>query len=135
MNKAAVNQYLSELLYNILMHDLFFAEFVNLVAESGYESKIHTLLTARLRLLSTLGILVTKAKEFENIGQGLFSMHLTGKDFNIRILFSFLPNGRPVLLLAFGEKHGKQKTNYSSHIPPALARLNEFKEEYANGNI
>lgn len=135
MNKEAVYKYLEELLCNILMHDLFFSEFVNLIAGKGHEVKIHTLLTARLRLLSTYGVLVTRAKEFENIGQGLFSMHLTSSCFNIRILFAFLPNGQPVLLLSFEERQGKRKTDYSSHIGPALSRLNEIKEEYANGNI
>ena len=74
-------------------------------------------------------------KEFENIGQGLFSMHLTGAGFNIRVLFAFLSNNQPVLLHAFEEKQGKRRTDYSSHIPPALLRLSQTKEDFKNGFI
>ena len=135
MNKRDVFDYLKMLLGGILMHDLFFSEFLNLIAEKGFEERIFTLLTARLKLLTTWGYKVTCVKEFENIGQGLFSMHLTGAGFNIRVLFAFLSNNQPVLLHAFEEKQGKRRTDYSSHIPPALLRLSQTKEDFKNGFI
>ena len=37
MNKRDVFDYLKMLLGGILMHDLFFPEFLNLIAEKGFE--------------------------------------------------------------------------------------------------
>ncbi len=57
-------------------------------------------------------------------------MHLTGKGFNLRILYAFLANQSPVLLLAFHERAGKRKTDYSGYIPQAAERLRQKKEEF-----
>jgi Uncharacterized protein conserved in bacteria len=135
MKKETVITRLTKILYGILFHDLFLSEIVNLIFASGFEEKVFTLLIARLRLLSTRGAAVTQAKEFESIGSGLYSMHLAGKGFNLRILFSFLPNRQPVLLLAFHEREGKKKTDYSTYLDPALSRFDEKKEDYNHGFI
>ena len=74
-------------------------------------------------------LLAFRHKEFENIGGGLYSMHLAGKGFNLRILYAFLANQSPVLLLAFHERAGKRKTDYSGYIPQAAERLRQKKEE------
>lgn len=135
MKKESVITCLTKILYGILFHDLFLSEIIHLISESGFEEKVFTLLVARLRLLSTRGVAVTQAKEFESIGNGLYSMHLAGKGFNLRILFSFLPNRQPVLLLAFHEREGKNKTDYSTYLEPALSRFAEKKEDYNHGFI
>ncbi len=135
MKKDDVLKHLAELLHGILFHDLFLSEILNLIAEFGFEEKFFKLFYARLMLLNTRGIMVTRAKEFENLGDGLFSMHLTGSGFNLRILFAFLPNGQPVLLLAFHERAGKRKTDYSTYLEPALSRFAEKKEGFAHGYL
>lgn len=135
MNKSSVLDNLICLLRGIIFHDTFLSELLNLVAEKGFEKQVFKLLTKQLLLLNSRGVMVTNTKEFENIGSGLFSMHLTGSGFNLRILFAFLPNSQPVLLLAFHERAGKRKTDYSSYLEPALSRLAEKKEEYEYGYI
>ena len=77
-----------------------------------------------------MGIQATVLREFEPLGGGLYSMHLSGQGYNIRILYGFMPNGQPVLLLAFHERAGKAKTDYSSHIPEAQKRFAEYKKGY-----
>lgn len=135
MNKEKALDSLIQLLRGILFHDSFLSELLNLVAEKGFEKQAFRLLTKQLLILNSRGIMVTNTKEFENIGSGLFSMHLTGQDFNLRILFAFLPNSQPVLLLAFHERAGKRKTDYSGFLEPALSRFAEKKEEYEHGYI
>lgn len=135
MNREFVFEQLKNILKGILFHDAFLSELLNLVAGSGFEKTVFRLLIARLQLLNTYGIMVTSVKEFENIGNGLFSMHLAGRGFNLRILFSFLPNSQPVLLLAFHEREGKRKTDYSTYLEPALSRLDAKKEDYEHGYI
>lgn len=58
----------------------------------------------------------------------LYSMHLESKNFNYRILFSFMENGETLLHL-FYERQGKRHTDYSRHTPIAQIRLQELKEE------
>lgn len=135
MNKNKALDKLTELIEGIIFHSLFLSELLNLVAGKGFEEKVFKLLTKQLILLNRYGVMVTNTKEFENIGRGLYSMHLTGSGFNLRILFAFLPNAQPVLLLAFHERAGKSKTDYSSYLDPALARFAEKKEEYELGYI
>ena len=135
MNKDRVLESLIVLLNGILFHENFLPELIGLIAEKGVEKQIFKLLSKQLILLNRNGILVTNAKEFENIGSGLFSMHLTGSGFNLRILFAFLPNSQPVLLLPFYERAGKRKTDYSGYIEPALVRFKEMREEYEHGQI
>ncbi len=132
MNFEAALYSLHGILTGVLYHHLFPKELLDIVRESGVEQKIFKLLAIRLSVLNATGVDVTRAKEYEAIGQSLYSMHLTGKQFNIRILFAFLPNAQPVLLSAFYERGGKSKTDYSSYIEPALGRLSEMKGKYYN---
>ncbi len=128
MNKEDVLRQLRSFFAGIdLFPDLPF-ELVALIAGSGCEAAVFRILAMRLRMLQILGPDAVQHKEFENIGGGIYSMHLTGKGFNLRILYSFLPNQAPVLLLAFYERGGKRKTDYSGFIPQAEARLRQMKE-------
>jgi hypothetical protein len=56
-------------------------------------------------------------------------MRLSGSEFNIRILYGFLPSGKPVLLLAFYERSGKRASDYTNNIFAAKKRLTEILEE------
>ena len=134
MNKDQVLETLKEYLTQIIYHSLLLSELISCISKSGIERKFFTLLLVRLNMLSCDGILVAdKYKEFESLGNRLFSMHLAGNGFNVRILFFFLPDSRPVLLSAFQEQAGKKKTDYSSHIPVAEKRKKEMEGKYYNG--
>lgn len=130
MNKKDVMDRLLAILSGILYHLDFAGELIPLVAGSGFESKFLSLFVARLHCLASMGIQATVMKEFEPLGGGVYSMHLSGKGFNIRILYGFLSNGQPALLLAFHERGGKSKTDYSSRIPIAQLRLAEMRKGF-----
>lgn len=129
MNKDTALNYLLGYLSQFSYHSLFLGELLEIIAGSGYERKFFKLLVTRLRMLSVMGINAVQLEEFENLGNGLYSMHFAQKDFNIRFLYSFMPNGQPVLLLPFFERAGKKMTDYTPHIDPALSRLMEMKED------
>ena len=130
MNRENVFQALLRYLSNFLLFPSFISELADIIAGSGYEKKFFNLLISRLIQLSALGINAIQLKEFENIGRGLYSLHLYKKEFNIRFLYAFMPNGQPVLLLPFFERAGKKKTDYTPYIEPALSRLAQVKEEF-----
>ena len=134
MNRESVLNYLLMYLSSFSYHSQLISELLGIIATSGYEKKFFNLLVARLRYLSVMGIEATKHKEFEPLEEGLYSMHMSGTNFNIRILYAFLPNGEPALLLPFFERAGKKKTDYTPYIEPALSRFSEMKEDYYNEN-
>lgn len=129
MDKDSVLNFLVSFLGDLCRSPQLLSEILDLIAETGCEKEFFKTLVLRLRTLAMLGARATQAKEFEPIGNGLFSMHLTGQNYNIRILYSFLPNREPALLLAFYERAGKRKTDYSPYIEPAKARFQELKKE------
>ena len=132
MNKKQVFSWLRVLFEPYIIHELMLDELVRIISGSGYESRFYAQLVSRLTLLVTHGITVLQQKEFERLNDSLFSMHISSKGYNIRILFSFFPSGKPVLLLAFYEREGKKKTDYTAYLSPALTRLNTLWEVYRN---
>lgn len=130
MNRELFMLRLLHELSNFRYFDGLITEILDLLAQSGKEAAFLSLLTMRLRQLSVWGIYAAEHEGFENIGGGLFSLHLQRKEFNIRILYAFLPNSQPVLLLAFYERAGKKKTDYTPYISPALSRFKRIKEAY-----
>ena len=129
MNRESVLNYLIAYLSEISYHYRLVDELLSLISKSGNEMQFFKLLVLRLRQLSMKGIEATLLTEFEPLQDGLYSMHMSGKGFNIRIIYSFLPNKQPVLLLAFYERGGKRRTDYTPHMEPALSRLREMKED------
>lgn len=130
MNRESVLQTLIQILGGFCIDDTLLRELWDLVAGTGVERQFFSLLVARLHMLSAAGLQATQYREFEPLGGGLFSMHLARKEFNIRILYGFLHDKEPVLLLAFYERGGKRKTDYTPYIEPAAARLVAKKEEH-----
>lgn len=132
MNQNQFIARLSELLDRIRYFPALISELSDILSQSGREKVFFRLLINRLQQLNTCGINAVMLEEFENLGNELYSMHLSSSGFNIRILYSFLPNCDPVLLLAFYERGGKKKTDYTPYIGPALSRLSEVKGSYYN---
>lgn len=130
MNKDEVLRYLQNYFASIDTSEELLPELLALIGKSGIEKAVFKLIMLRLHILQSLGVNATQHKEFEPIESGLYSTHLTGRGFNIRILYSFLPNRKPVLLLAFYEREGKNNTDYTPYIKPALSRLQQLKEEF-----
>ena len=116
------------------VHPAMIEELLKILAASGNEKNVLRMLAVRLKILRAYGAEAVKHEEFESIknGHGLYSMHLAQSNFNLRILYAFLPNKMPCLLLCFYKRSKKSNTDYSKHIPLALERLKEKMEEYKN---
>ena len=127
MNKQQVETLLRQLLEGIFVHPRLFGELLDILAKSGAESVFLKQLIKNLSILSARGIEATKHKDFEPIEHGLYSMHFDYRDFNIRILYAFRDDEEPVLLLAFYERGGKRRTDYSGYIKPDCDRLADMK--------
>lgn len=138
MNRKNVLEWLLSYLGEFRYHSDLLAELSDILQGSGCEQAFFKLLIVRLHMLSCKGknAITDCPDHFERLlynGGEVFSIILkrTGQ-FNIRILYSFLPSHEPVLLHAFYERSGKSKTNYSTHIPVALARLEDERRDYEN---
>lgn len=109
-------------------------EFINEVVErfvgSGYEKRFLAKLTKGLNFLKNYGdkahIQPTDQFEYLKESNNLYSMHIEGKGFNFRILYSFLPSGT-ILIHGFEEKSGKKVTSYEKAIPIASKRLKDYE--------
>lgn len=127
MNKQQVEDWLRYHFAEFIVHWRLFGELLGILAKSGVEKVFFKQLFKNLSILRDKGILATKCKDFEPIEHGLYSMHFDYRDFNIRILYAFRDDEEPVLLLAFYERGGKRRTDYSGYIKPACDRLAEMK--------
>lgn len=132
MNRKQLLEQLIELFSQIAITSKCVNELIDLTVGSGKETKFLALFRTRILRLLELGISAIHDKEFESLGDHLFSMHLSGSGFNIRILYAFLPDQSPILLLAFYERAGKNKTDYSTYIPAARSRYDEELEVFNN---
>ena len=132
MNRQAIFRQLLDALAAIDIHPKLIEEIIKIIVGSGCEQKFLTLLLARLNYLSLCGLDAVKHEEFELLGSGVFSMHLSGRGFNIRILYSFLPDGSPSLLTCFYERAGKKQTDYTGQIELAKSRYKERLEAHEN---
>lgn len=101
-------------------------ELMSIVGNSGVEDKVFSIFSARLEFLTNHGNHAQIChKEFEHIGEGIYSMHIAVDPLNIRILYAFRdPN--TILLLAFYERGGKKHTDYTYKISEARKRLEEL---------
>ena len=118
MNKKQV---LAELVKNLeecsergyVFHPKFMYEFqVLLKNATGNEKEIFTLLVKQLNFLKELGTNVCKADSNEiikNQDRDYYSLHLSGKNFNFRLLMAFDEKDTPKFLVAFYERAGKKK--------------------------
>ena len=129
MNRKQVIEMLLSVLGSFRLSERFTKELIEIITGSGYEERFLKLLIARLTTLTYNGVNAIRYKEFERINEVIFSMHISSRGFNIRVLYSFLKNGDPVLLLPFYEREGKKKTDYSTFIDPAENRLSAFIKE------
>lgn len=132
MNRNDIIKFLSILLGDFIFHSALLTEIAADIAKSGYETKFFNILLARLKFLSEHGIDAPRLHhEFEVLANadGLCSMHISSKGFNYRILYSFSPEQKAILLLGFYKRDGHNKTDYTPHIPPAQQRLAELMKE------
>lgn len=113
-------------------HELFWEEFQELLLDAkGSEKEIFALLIKQMNFVKSLGREVYKADSNEIIKhqeREYYSLHLKGKNFNLRFLMTFIENN-PVFLCAFYERAGKKATNYSTWTPVLETRVKVFLGE------
>lgn len=134
MNQEAVLKQLAEILKRVFFHGDLIQDLHGILSKSGIEQAFLSLFLTRIKFLLEYSNNATKHEEFERLSHtsvGLYSMHLSRRGFNIRILYALLQEGDPVLLHAFSERAGKRVTSYENHIPIAEERLRSFLEEYS----
>ena len=135
MNRDSILSYLEEYLGTFRCHASLFGDIVDIIARSGYERSFFALLIVQLRILAAQGPNAIKFPGFERLRHAdgeLYSMHLDGRDFNLRILYSFLPDHTPVLLTTFFERAGKRTSDYTPYIPAAKERLDHERRLFEN---
>lgn len=119
---------LLERLSSFCVHEQLLKELVALVSKGGITPRFLPLFYRRLNQLEEFGVQAPeKHAEFERLDRDLYSMHISSRDFNIRVLYAFLPD-QAVLLLAFYERGGKSNTDYTRYIPAARRRLEELED-------
>lgn len=98
-------------------HPLFMKEFKQLLSDaSGNEKEIFALLVKQLNFMKTLKNQVYTADSNEIIrylDREYYSLHLSGKNFNLRLLMTFDKKNVPVFLAAFYERSGKRASDYT----------------------
>lgn len=112
-----LEEYLSQ---GFRFHTLFMEEFKGLLqGAQGHEKEIFALLIKQLNFVKTLGKQVYNADGNEIIKyleKEYYSLHLTGKNFNLRLLMTFDEEVHPVFLAAFYERAGKKNSDYTSWV-------------------
>ena len=137
MNKKQV---LAELIKNLekylekgyVFHPKFMQEFQALLKNAtGNEKEIFALLVKQLDFLKELGTNVYKADSNEIIkyqDRDYYSLHLSGKNFNLRLLMAFDEKDTPKFLVAFYERAGKKKTDYTQYKKVLDSRFEEIQK-------
>lgn len=118
--------------YDIIIHQDLLKDLAGLLNNAGIKKEFLAKFKKNLSVLSEYS---TKAhllssNQFERLKKddNLFSMHIKGKTFNIRIIYSFLSDNT-ILLHGFYERSGKRSTDYFKAIDIAKQRLDEFEKE------
>lgn len=127
MDKKLLNE-LSTSLCDFKVHNKLIPELLKIISKTGAEDRFFKLLLKRLKFLQEFGQTAQEHhEEFEPLDSEIYSMHLSARDFNIRILYTFLSD-ETILLLGFFKRSGKKNTDYQSMIPEALRRKHEMEE-------
>lgn len=132
MNKLKLLKEFENQFSDFEIHPDLIIDLISIINKSGNEIDFLNKLKKRLNLLKTYSynthILTTN--QFERLTGviNMYSMHIQGKNYNVRIIYSFLKNGT-VLLHGFYEQEDKNITDYSSAIPIAKKRFKDMEEK------
>lgn len=138
MKKEEIIQMLQECLEEgnqngFVFHKQFLQELGALLKNaSGSEKEIFNLLVRQLGYVRDFNRRVNEVDSNEIIKHTkrcYYSLHLQGGRFNIRLIISFMMDNTPVFLVAFYERSGKKKTNYSNYIEILDNRFKEIEGE------
>ena len=113
-----------------LFHRLFVEELGKLINNSqGNEKKIFELLAKQLVHVKEQRrnvYMVAGNEILRHLDKDYYSLHLQGKNFNIRLLMTFDSRENPVFLAAFYERSGKKKSSYNEYKDVIDSRFREL---------
>ena len=105
-------------------HCKFIEEFGKLLLKdaSGHEKEVFNIMIKQFGYVKNMKERVFEADGNEilkNTGEDgdYYSLHITNKTVNLRMLMRFSEEKKPIFLAAFNEKQGKKVSNYSQWIP------------------
>jgi mRNA-degrading endonuclease RelE of RelBE toxin-antitoxin system len=123
------NNELEEILQGIILHPDVEKEILEELAKRG--KPFFRLFIKRITQLKDLGVSCVSelSHSFESLKRhrGLYSLHIRGKGFNYRIIYSYISQNE-IFLHGFYEKDSS-KSGYDHHIPIAKKRLSEWREK------
>ncbi|GFI60907.1 hypothetical protein IMSAG049_00056 [Clostridiales bacterium] len=96
---------------------------------SGNEKEIFSLLIKQLNFVKMFKNQVYKADGNEIIKyleDEYYSLHLSGKNFNFRLLMTFDEKNNPIFLAAFYERQGKRASDYTQWKEVLAKRYREM---------
>lgn len=137
MNKKKAFEELAENLQKyhsmgFIFHEKFLEEIRDLLKNApGSEKEIFALLIKQFTFIKELSTDVHKADSNEIIKyqeRDYYSLHLSAKNFNIRLLMTFMEEKSPAFLVAFYERSGKKSSDYSRWKEVLTGRYNEIME-------
>lgn len=112
-------------------HPLFMKEFKKLLSDArGNEKEIFSLLIKQLNFVKLLTNQVFTADGNEIIkylNREYYSLHLSGKSFNLRLLMTFNESNVPFFLAAFYERSGKRNSDYTQWKKVLAGRYAEMQ--------
>lgn len=117
-------------------HSKFIEEFGKILSKdaSGHEKEVFNIMIKQLAYVKTMREDVFKADGNEILKDTgadgeYYSLHITNKTVNLRMLMRFTEEKRPLFLAVFNEKAGKKTSNYSQWISIIKKRYAELKGE------
>lgn len=130
MNQADAIACLKKELTGFAVHNKMVQELAELLKSTSQRERVVNMLIRRLRFLRDHGNCAPSRQPdlFEALNGQINSLHVSVKELNLRVLYSFLDDGT-ILLSAFHERSGKRNTDYTHQIPVAERRLREWREE------
>lgn len=109
--------------YCYLFHIKFIEELSEIIKKdaSGHERELFNIMIKQFGFVNTLNVRVSEADSNEILkdtgsDENYYSLHISNKTVNIRMLMRFTKDGRPVFLAVFNEKAGKKKSDYTGWI-------------------
>ena len=115
-----------------LFHPHFMKEFKKLLSDTkGNEKEVFALLIKQLNYVKVLKNQVYTADGNEIIkylDREFYSLHLSGKNFNLRLLMTFDDENVPIFLAAFYERSGKRASDYTPWKRVLANRYAEMKQ-------
>ena len=131
MNTTELFEQLEELFQQFQFHPKCIKELRNLFQKdlSGKEKQFFKSLSTQLNYIKEFGTSIDQVganEKLKGFNQDFYSIHIKGKQYNIRLLMAFDQNKIPAFLCIFNEKNGKRATDYSKYTEVIESRFVEI---------